>query len=207
MIAALPLLLGLLSPPGDRPEIECRYPCKDCPKRGKWSAGLGIRPELAAGGSGLGFQSMFRYRFAPNWSLDTAGRSVHSVAQDAGDPDQFYLALIIGLGWLEDVPPTEWTLRTSARFTHVHHATVDSWKDTPFANLAGDSDGGVEHRSGAELAVGAVAPMLTDLWGEGLRWEIELQGGVLPSSSHFEWTAGLTVGLLIDSIYTLRDPE
>lgn len=195
MIAALPLLLALAEPgvaaPSATPSVT---------ERGSWSAGLGIRPEHASGGTGFGFQSAFRYRFTPTIALDTVGRSVWSPARDAGDDDQFYLALAAGLAWVEADAPSRWATRVSGRLTHVHHATVDSWRDTPGSNLAGDSDGGVEHRSGFELAVGAIAPGFTGLWGQNLRWEIELQAGYLPSSEPFKWTAGLTLGLLIDSV-------
>lgn len=187
MIVGLPLVLGMaLSPPPPRP--------------GSWSTGVGLRPALSAGGTGVGFQTMYRYRFTPNVALDTLGRSNLSWANAAGDADQFYLALGAGVAWQQAESVYQWAWRTSARFTHVHHASTDSWLDTPGANVAGDSSGGVAHRSGAEWAVGVIAPKMTDLWGQHLRWEIEAQVNTLPSSDHFVWAAGLTIGLVIDSV-------
>lgn len=187
MIAALPLMLGMaLSPPP--------------PRRGNWSAGLGVRPELSGGGLGLGFQTMYRYRFTPNIALDTLGRSTLSWAHDDGDPNELYLAIGAGVAWLEAADVYQWTWRTSARFTHVHHAATDSWLDTPGSNVAGDSSGGVRHRSGAEWAVGVLAPKFGDVWGQHLRWEIEAQLSTLPSSDHFVWATGLTFGFVIDSV-------
>ena len=190
MIGALPLLIGLALEP---PPMD---------HRGRWSAGLGLRTELAAGGIGPGFQTMFRYRFARHFAFDALGRSTLSWASEAGDPDQLYLALGAGVAWIQNLTPSEWDFRTSLRLTHVHHAPTDSWLDTPGSNVAGDSTGGVQHRSGAEWAVGVLAPRLSRLWGHSLRWEIEAQLSTLPSSDHFVWASGLTVGLLIDSMVT-----
>ena len=190
MIAALPLLIGLALQP---PPMQ---------HRGQWSTGLGLRTELAAGGIGPGFQTMFRYRFARHFAFDALGRSTLSWASAPSDPNQFYLALGAGVAWIQGLTAVEWDWRTSLRFTHIHHATTDSWLDTPGSNAAGDASGGVQHRSGAEWAVGVVAPKLTKLWGHNLRWEIEAQLSTLPSSDHFVWATGLTLGLLIDSEVT-----
>lgn len=187
MILGSALVAGLfLSPPA--------------PSRGNWAAGIALRPEIASKGDGLGFQSIFRWRFARNFGLDTVGRSTLSTARDPGIPDQFYLALGAGVAWFEREYVNQWSWRAAARLTHVHHAPRESWEDTPGLNLAGDSGGGVQHRSGAELAVGVTAPSLTRLWGESLRWEVELQAGALPSSTHFEWTGGLALALIIDAV-------
>ena len=117
-----------------------------------------------------------------------------------GEDDELYLALGAGVGFEGGAALDAWSPRAALRFTHVHHAPLESWGDTPFSNVAGDSSGGVRHRSGAEAAVGLVAPSITDLWGQALRWELELSGGVLPSSSHFAWTTALVVGLSLDSV-------
>lgn len=170
------------------------------PYRGKWAAGLALRPEVAARGEGLGFQSIFRYRFSDRFALDTVGRSTLSWAREPGEADQLYLALGAGIAWYEREMVHRWSWRAAARLTHVHHASLESWAGTPGLNIAGDSGGGVAHRSGGELAVGVTAPSLTRLWGESLRWEVELQAGALPSSDHFAWTGGLALALIIDAV-------
>jgi len=168
--------------------------------RGPWTLAYGLRPELSAQGGGLGTQAAYRYRFAYGLAFDAVGRGGISRARVDAGADQFYLALGAGLGWESAAGLTDWSPRAALRFTHVHHATLESWKGTPGANLAGDSDGGVLHRSGAELALGLVAPELTDLWGQSLRWELELTGGILPSSEHFAWTTALVASFALDRV-------
>ncbi|MCB9546993.1 MAG: hypothetical protein H6706_14225 [Myxococcales bacterium] len=187
------LLSGLIATPA------LATPTDAPPARGRWSVGLALRPELAAGGAGVGTQTSFRFRFTPAWSFDMVGRSLYSTGFE-GEDDELYLALGAGVGFEGGAALDAWSPRAALRFTHVHHAPLESWGDTPFSNVAGDSSGGVRHRSGAEAAVGLVAPSITDLWGQALRWELELSGGVLPSSSHFAWTTALVVGLSLDSV-------
>ncbi|MEZ4471201.1 MAG: hypothetical protein R3F60_10450 [bacterium] len=168
------------------------------PTRGPWTVGLALRPELAAEGAGLGTQASFRYRFTPTFSLDSVGRSTLSWGR-AGGEDELYAALGVGVGFELGDDLEAWSPRAALRLTHIHHATLESWGDTPYANAAGDSSGGVRHRSGFEGAVGLVAPTLTPLWGQALRWELELSAGLLPSSEHFAWMTALVIGLSLDA--------
>ncbi|MCA9539807.1 MAG: hypothetical protein KC620_13010, partial [Myxococcales bacterium] len=140
--------------------------------QGPWSLGLALRPERVAEATGMGGQVHFRYRPLAALTIDGLTRSL--VAFGDGDTDD-HLAISLGAGaaWTPVADLDAWAPRLGARFTHVHHATLASWEDTPFANLAGDSSGGVRHRSGVEAAVGLMAPRWFDLGDMAGRLDLE----------------------------------
>ena len=126
-------------------------------------------------------------------SAEVIGRSGTAYGHLARAPDQIYLALLGGLAWTP--AGAGFRPKLSLRAAHVHHATQASWGETPGANLAGDSSGGVVHRTGFEAGAALLTPRWWRLgdWRGGL--EVELTGGALPSSEAFGWTVGLGLGV------------
>ncbi|RMG19327.1 MAG: hypothetical protein D6729_05590 [Deltaproteobacteria bacterium] len=135
-------------------------------------------PTLQMAGGGATGQLTVRYRFHPSFFVDGVGRSGIVVPKGFAPDDTFFLALAAGVGWRVDLG--QWIPRVALRFTHIHHATFESWHRTPWASLAGDSSGTVQHRSGAELAVGLRSATLNRLGNWGLFVDLEASAGVLP---------------------------
>ncbi len=158
---------------------------------------LRVHVETGAQGSPGGVATLnqltFRFRFADHFYADAVGKSGH-VLGSSNYENQFYVALAIGPGMSTGESLDSWEFRLSPRFTHVHHATTASWRDTPFANALGDSDGGVEHRSGLELALGATAPRLGSIRSYRMIWSADIIGNYLPSSDVMKFGIGAVVG-------------
>jgi hypothetical protein len=151
-----------------------------------------------AGGAGPLGQLTARFRFADHWYIDAVGKS-GAVFDGLSSDDQLFLGLAVGPGWSSGEDRLGWELRVSPRLTHIHHASFASWSDTPGSNLAGDSNGGVSHRSGAELAVGVSGPELFRLGDSGVLWSVDVLGNYLPSSEPMEFGAGVVFGLSLTS--------
>lgn len=160
------------------------------------SSGAIAAPSAAAGAVG---DLTLRYPLSDTWGLALGGRSgwLHSGLGCAGGPctDQLQLALLVGPAW--HLPWRNSHLYLSAQIAHVHHAAVRAWKQRPAANLAGDSSGDVQHRSGGELSAAMTWP---PFWS-GDKWALAIEtavlGGVLPSSPQLAWSAGLKVGIAL----------
>ena len=135
-----------------------------------------------------------RYRFTPRLYLDIVGKSGQLFARSSYD-NQLYLALGAGAGISTGEAPNGWEFRFSPRVTHVHHASTDSWRETPLSNLAGDSDGGVQHRSGVELAAGVTGPQFGSFRSRRFLWSADLLVDFLPSSDEMEFGVGAVVGI------------
>lgn len=168
--------------------------------RDTWAIGFALRPEIAPGGRGIGTHLTLRYRLLDWLDLDLAGRGLLATAWDDTDDDELYVALVAGLAYAPIADVDRYAPRAGLRFIHVHHATTQSWSDTPIANIAGDSDGGVRHRSGLEVALGLQGPRLFDLWDSAGRLDFELSGSMLPSSDYFQYTVALAIGLVLDGV-------
>lgn len=163
-----------------------------------WRLSGGVRAEAAAEGGLGGGQLGARWRFAESWGLDLVGRTGYLSAYNAEDGDDHaYLGLLAGVSWLM-AEGDHWSPALGLRFAHIHHAPLGSWRHTPGANLAGDSNGGVRHRSGAELALSVAGPTLYQSPGWRVRWHLEATGGALPASEMMAWMAGLTIGLTVE---------
>jgi hypothetical protein len=147
-----------------------------------------------SGGIGSVSQLTGRYRFARHWYMDIVGRS-GTVFAGSASADQFYFAMGVGPGFSTGEELDGWEFRASPRVTHVHHASFDSWGETPWSNLAGDSNGGVRHRSGAELAVGVSGPQFGRIGDLRFLWSADVMAGVLPSSEEMKFGAGALLGL------------
>lgn len=152
--------------------------------------------QMQSGGASPLGQITGRYRFAEHWYVDVIGKS-GAVLTDLSADDQLYLGLGVGPGLSTGEDLDGWELRVSPRFTHIHHATFGSWGDTPFANLAGDSNGGVSHRSGAELAVGVNGPQLGQLGDLRFLWSADAIANYLPSSEPMRFGLGAVLGLSV----------
>ena len=139
-------------------------------------------------------QLVARYRFADYWYVDAVGKS-GSVFGRSGFDDEFYLALAVGPGLSTGEAPEGWEFRLSPRVTHVHHATTTSWKETPLSNLVGDSNGGVEHRTGLEFSVGVTGPRFGSFRERRFIWSADLLANFLPSSEALKLGAGAVFGL------------
>jgi hypothetical protein len=135
-----------------------------------------------------------RYRFADHWYVDVMGKSGAVLADLSGD-DQLFLGLGVGPGFSTGEDLDGWEFRVSPRFTHIHHASFKSWGNTPGSNLAGDSNGGVSHRSGAELAVGVNGPQFGQLGDLRFLWNVDALANYLPSSVAMRFGVGAVVGL------------
>jgi hypothetical protein len=133
-----------------------------------------------------------RYRFHQRWFVDIVG-STGAVLNNLDGGDQFFVSLAAGPGFSTGENPAGWELRISPRFTHVHHATFSSWADTPGSNIAGDSNGGVHHRTGAQLALGVAGPDLNIFQTLAICWGTEVLADYLPNSSEMAMGAGLMV--------------
>ncbi len=160
---------------------------------------LGLGGQLSAGGAGGTGSSGFRYRFTDRFGVQVAGQVGHLTATGAsGEDDQLFLGLAVGPMLSTGTAPHGWEGLAFLHLTHVHTASVASWERTPGANLAGDSSGGVHHRSGLELGLGVIGPALAD-HGEGTHvvWEADLIGAVLPSSEPLAWTMALRLSLAL----------
>ena len=157
-----------------------------------FTLGAQLRGDLAAGGGGGGGQLVFGWRLGERLALDAVGRAGYLRAPAHLD-DLLALSLALGPAWERALAPG-WRGRATLRLTHVHHASVASWGATPGGNLAGDSSGGVRHRSGLEAALGLVGG---DLGGPRHRfeWSVELSAGWLPSSAELRYTGALAAGL------------
>ncbi|MFN3201074.1 MAG: hypothetical protein ACE366_21920 [Bradymonadia bacterium] len=166
-------------------------------ERSPWSFSAGPRLEAAAEHGLGGSQAGARWRFSESFALDLVGRQGYLSSYEEGLGDHAYVALLAGITWQGADAGDGWTPNVSARLAHIHHATAESWAETPGANIAGDSNGGVEHRSGAELAVGLLGPRLYSGEGWHLRWSVELSGTTLPSSEVMGWSMGLTGGVAL----------
>ena len=147
-----------------------------------------------AHGSAFG-QIAARYDITDHVFVDAAGRT-GAALRTFPDQDQLYVALLSGVGlstghWLD-----AWKLHVSARFAHIHHASVESWGETPGANIGGTSSGGVEHRSGAEFGLGTQGPALYVAdGGFTVGWNAELLAQWLPASPELSWGLGGMLGL------------
>ena len=150
--------------------------------------------QMYKGGFSSVGQLTMRYRFAENFYADVVGRSgtVHARSQFE---DQFYLALAAGPGITTGEAPDGWEFRLSPRVTHVHHATTASWRATPIANMLGDSDGGVEHRTGLELALGVTGSRFGRLGQRRFIWSADVITNLLPSSDVMRYGVGAVVGI------------
>ncbi len=152
--------------------------------------------QMQSGGASPLGQVTGRYRFAEHWYVDVIGKS-GAVLSDLSADDQLFLGLGAGPGFSTGEDLDGWELRVSPRLTHIHHATFGSWGDTPFANLAGDSNGGVSHRSGAELAVGVNGPQFGQ-WGDlSFLWSADAIANYLPSSEAMRFGVGAVLGLSV----------
>lgn len=165
--------------------------------RGGWAVDPSVRGQVVAGASGPAGQLAVRYHVLDDFAVEALGRSGYAFA-DADDV--LFVGLLAGFAYAPAADAADWAPRVGARLAHIHHATVESWGDQPFANLAGDSSSTVQHRSGLEIAVGASAPrwLPVGAWATGL--DLELTGGWLPSSDVMEWNVSLGVGLSFFSL-------
>lgn len=131
-----------------------------------------------------------RFRLTEQWFVDVVGTS-GAVLDNFDGGDQFFLGLAAGPGFSTGEKPAGWELRISPRLTHIHHASFRSWGDTPAANLAGDSNGGLQHRTGAQLAVGLAGPDINlMIWDLAVLWDVEILADVLPNSPEMGLGAG-----------------
>ena len=138
-----------------------------------------------------------RLRLRDHFFVDIVGKSGQLFAED-NLPNHLYLALGVGPGLSTGPGLDRWEVRLSPRFTHVHHASTDSWRATPFKNLTGDSGGGVEHRSGIELALGVTSPAKGSLRNVQMIWSADLLLNHLPSSDPMR----NGVGAMISATFT-----
>lgn len=201
---ALALIAALAAPAPTAPAPTAEAPAPAAAPapalRDTWAIGFSLRPEFAPGGRGIGTHLALRYRLLDWLDLDLAGRGLLATAWDDTDDDELYVALVAGLAYAPLADVDRYAPRAALRFIHVHHATTQSWRDTPIANIAGDSDGGVRHRSGLEVALGLQGPRLFDLWDSAGRLDFELSGSMLPSSDFFRYTVALAIGLTLDGV-------
>ncbi len=168
--------------------------------RGDWALGAALGAEGSAAVAGARTQASGRWRFADAWSVDLAGRSASLGAQDPAVDDQIYLALLAGVAWTPLTDADDGAPRVALRFAHVHHAPTESWEATPFANLAGDSSGGVVHRSGAELAVGYTTGAGWRLGDWAMNLDFEATFAALPGSDALGVSGALNVGVVFESL-------
>lgn len=161
----------------------------------------------APGGAGGAIGDLaLRYPLSEHWGLALTGRSgwLHGTAGcgSGSCSDQLQLAILIGATGQRSWGQRQ--LHISAQVAHVHHTAVAAWQMRPLANLAGDSSGSVQHRSGGELSVGLTsAPLLRgDRWG--LAVETAVSGSVLPSSAQFSWAAGIKLGVALVDLGAIR---
>jgi hypothetical protein len=155
---------------------------------------LGLRAERHALGTGLGGQAAFDYSFFPNFGVDIQGRA-GGLWADKGQENSLYLALAVGIFYLSGRDLLRWNWRVGLRVNHVHIASLDSWGKTPWENLSGDSNGGVRHRTGAELAIQLDAPAWIRLGHSAVRWGFQLNASLLPSSEMLSWS--VNAGILL----------
>lgn len=156
----------------------------------------GVGVQAFPAGIASRFQLTVRYRFLANWYVDVVGMTggVHSQFGYSGS-DQQYSALALGPGYSTGEDREGWEFRVSPRFSHVHHATFESWGDHFWANLTADSDGAVRHRSGAELAIGLTGPRFGQFLGGRFIWTADVVGNFLPSSDEMTYGLGVVLGL------------
>jgi hypothetical protein len=150
--------------------------------------------QMQSGGASPLGQLTGRYRFAEQWHVAIIGKS-GAVLSELSGGDQLFVGLGVGPGFSTGEDLDGWELRVSPRFTHIHHATFRSWGDTPISNVAGDSDGGVSHRSGAELALGVNGPQFGRLGDLRFLWSVDALASYLPSSAPMRFGVGAVFGL------------
>ena len=155
------------------------------------------------GGGASRLQLTVRYRFVEQWYLDVVGKTggVHRGLGWAGD-DHLYNAIAVGPGFSTGEEPDGWEFRISPRFTHIHHTTTDNWRDDYWTNLIADSSGDVEHRSGAELALGVTGPRFFRVLERELIWSGDIMFSVLPTSDIMRFGAGFVLGLSVGNRIT-----
>lgn len=163
------------------------------PRDGLTLSGVGGGSGQTAG-IGTVHQASVRYHLVWGFSLELVGRS-GTIFYDTSDfgRNQFYVAFVPGVSWALFSSESGWEGRLSARFTHVHHTSIDNWAKDPFGNILAQTGTDVEHRSGAELALG-----LTYKAASIGSWYFTLEAEAfvmhLPTSPVMEWTGGVMIG-------------
>ena len=143
-----------------------------------------------------GFGSQFVYRWKPKSQLgiDFIGGVGYLRQSPNWLSDMASIYLSIGPSWHKNISHN-FSIYSGIRFLHLHHATLESWRNTPFANLTGDSAGGVLHRSGFGMAIGCSQKEVVKTWGANFSWENEVSMHMVPSSTAYFFFASFATGL------------
>lgn len=167
-------------------------------------AGAGVH--TYSSGSGPTGQLTLRYSPFEHLVVDVTGRS-GAVLNHFDGRDTYFGTLLLGAGLSSGMSRQGWQVRLVPRLMHVHHATGASWLDTPGANVAGDSSGGVLHRSGAELGLGVTSPPFGSLGQYSLIWDAEINAGVLPASLEMRRSLGVLFGVSLTKRPAVRSSQ
>jgi hypothetical protein len=115
--------------------------------------------------------------------------------------DAFYFKLWAGVTGSTGANLEGWEGLAFFRATHVHLASLEAWKATPFENFVADSHGSVLHQAGFEAGLGVIGPQIMRL---GRHFDLILEADalfeMLPTSDVMYWTAGVRLNLSLRMI-------
>ena len=159
----------------------------------------GIRLDSTDSAVGGGAQLQYRWHHSPSLSVDASGGIGYlNQAKTSWEEDHSSLLLTIGPSWHVH-RSQQIDVYLGLRFLHLHHATLNSWLQTPVANMIGDSAGGVLHRSGLGTTLGLNRVLLTLPTRHIIMWENEISLQWIPSSAEYhvlgEFSTGLRWGI------------